>query len=348
MKERVNEHAFRLIEKGIKNNSLESPLFFYGREQYLVQWAVSSIVKKYVNPATKDLDYSRVDGGTLTLATLINQCETLPLLSPRRVVWIEDFALLAGNQQRGFTEEDEKNLSIYLKQLPKSCLLIFTGETADKRRRIYKAIGEQGACYDFKELDEKLLRGFIVKRLKQSGKFAKSSVINQWILLSGYYDKETDYTLFNFENDIIKAIAYTDGEEIRTDDLQETISSNVETFIFSMIDALSENKKDEAFKLLHNLLISGENEYKLLSLICLQFETILMVKELKEEGRSFKDMHRILGIHEYRIKKAIPYSNRYSINQLYNILIKAYRVDHNIKKGILDGRLALELLIAEI
>jgi DNA polymerase-3 subunit delta len=73
-----------------------------------------------------------------------------------------------------------------------------------------------------------------------------------------------------------------------------------------------------------------------------------MVKELKEEGKDFKEMQKILGIHEYRIKKAIPYSNRYSINQLYNILSKAYRVDHNIKKGILDGRLALELLIAEI
>ncbi|MGI6727579.1 MAG: DNA polymerase III subunit delta [Anaerovoracaceae bacterium] len=342
------KHAFERIEEDIREGGLKSPLFFYGREQYLVQWAVSVVVDQYVEPAVKDFDYIKIDGVNVTFQKIVNLCETLPILSSKKVILIKDFGLLAGNKINDFTEEDEKDLVEYLSNLPESCILVFTEVTADKRRRLYKAINKYGSCYDFKELSEKQLLGFIAKRLKQSRKYTKPSVIHEWISLSGYYDKESDYTLFNFENDIRKVIAYSESDEIFLEDIKNTVSGNLETFIFSMLDALSERKKGEAFRLLNNLLITGESEFKLLSLICSQLETILTVKELKEEGKSQQEMVNILEIHPYRIKKTILYSDYYSIEQLREALRIAYGIDKKIKSGILDGRLALELLIGAI
>ena len=342
------EHAYKAIEKSIKEDNVKSPLILFGQEAYLIQWAVSSLIDKYISPAVKELDCSKIEGATLSLKTLIEQCETLPMLSEKRVVLVTDFPVLAGNKSRGFSEQDENELSEYLKNTPETCLLIFTGESADKRRKLYKTVATAGACYEFSSLDEKLLKGFIEKRLKQSGKYAKASVINRWIALSGYYDKETDYTLYNFENDIRKVIAYSDSEEIFWEDISETSSGNIETYVFSMIDALSENRKGDAFKLLHNLLLSGENEYKLLALICSQLEVILMTKELSEEGRSFDEMKALIDIHEFRIRRAMPIAGRYSLIQLRKGLSRAFEVDKNIKRGILDARMALELLIASI
>jgi len=235
-----------------------------------------------------------------------------------------------------------------MKKLPESCVLIFTANSADKRRKLYKAVVSSGAAYEFKELDDRSLKSFIQKRLKHSGKKACPSVISELVSLSGYYDKETDYTLFNLENDINKLIAHCEGEEVTLSDIRNAVSGNTETNIFDMIDAISQNKKDEAFLLLHNLLNSGESEYKLLALICSQFETILAAKELKEEGRSYREIQDMLNIHEYRVKKAVLFANRYTSEQLYNALKHAYRVDSNIKNGLLDSHLALEMLIAEI
>ena len=347
-KTKKEEHAFKAIEKSLKDGSVKSPLFLFGREGYLIQWAVSAIIEKYVSPAVRDLDFTRTEGNGLSLDTLVAQCETLPMLSEKRVVLIENFPLLAGAKAKGFSESDENELNEYLKTLPESCLLVFTNESADKRRKLYKTIGAAGACYDFTELDEKLLRGFIDKKLRQSGKFAKPGVISRWIELSGYYDKETDYTLYNLENDLRKIIAYTDSEEILWNDIAETSSGNAETYVFSMLDALSENRKGDAFRLLHNLLLSGESEYKLLALICSQLEVILIAKELADEGRSFDEMKSLVSIHEFRIRKALPLTKRYSEAQLRRTLSRAYEIDRTIKTGVLDARLALELLIASV
>jgi len=344
----AEEHAFKKIDKEIRNNSVKNLLLLFGREEFLIHWAVETLIKKYVNDACKDLDFSKIDGTSATLDLIRNSCETLPFMSEKRVVLITDFKLIEGGKAKGFDEEDEKQLADYFKSLPDYCMLIITAESADKRKKLYKVISECGSAYEFGELDEKSLKSYIEKRFKEARKTAKPSIVAQLIEASGYYDKDTDYTLYNLENDIKKAIAYNEGAEIGTDALENTIAGNLDTNVFAMIDSLGSNRKEEAYQMLHNLLVSGEKEYKLLALLCSHFEIILSVKEMKEEGKSFAQMKDILGVHEFRIKKAAAFADRYTTVSLRKILQKAYEIDKNIKTGLLEASLALELFIAEI
>jgi DNA polymerase-3 subunit delta len=59
-------------------------------------------------------------------------------------------------------------------------------------------------------------------------------------------------------------------------------------------------------------------------------------------------MKDILGIHEFRIKKAASFAEKYSLQSLRQILQRAYEIDKNIKTGLLESSLALELFIAGI
>ena len=115
-----------------------------------------------------------------------------------------------------------------------------------------------------------------------------------------------------------------------------------------MINAISDNRKDEALLLLHNLLASGESVYKLLALICSHYELVLMVKEMREEGFSPGEIKAATGAHEYRIKVAGALSRLYSVEQLRLILCRCFDVEKNIKTGLLDERLAMEMLIANL
>ena len=344
----AGEHAFKRIGSDIKNDSLKKLLFFYGKEQYLIHWAINTIVNKYINNACRDLNLSKLDGNIVSFDEIRNNCETLSIMSEKRIVLITDFKLLESTRTKGIDEVDEKLLTEYIKNLPESCLLIFTADRVDKRKKIYKTISEYGGTYDFTELDEKSLKAFILKRFNEAGRSAKPTVIAELIHASGYYDKDTDYTLYHLDNDIKKAIAHNEGLEILMEDILDTVSGNINTNIFAMIDSLSRNRKDEAFQLLHNILVNGEKEYKILALICSQFEIILAVKEMKEEGKPYSEMIKILGIHEFRVKKAIEFAERFTIAHLRNVLKKAYEVDKNIKTGLLESSLALEMFIAEI
>ena len=294
------------------------------------------------------MDFSKLEGTAATFEQIRNDCETLPFLSERRVVLVSDFNLVEGGKTKGFNEEEERLLTDYLLDIPDHCMLIITSKGVDKRKKILRSIAERGSIYEFGKLDEKSLKAYIGKRFKEAGKNARPSVVSELIATSGYYDKETDYTLFNLENDIKKAIAYNESTEICMDAVENSISGNMDTNVFAMIESLGRNRKDEAYQILHNLFISGEQVYRLLALLCSHFEIILSVKEMREEGKSFAEMKDILGIHEFRIKKAASFAEKHSLQNLRKILGKVYEIDKNIKTGLLEPYLALELFIAGI
>jgi len=344
----AGEHAYKKIDKDVRNNNIKNLLLLFGREEFLIHWAVDMLVKRYVNEACRDMDFSRIDGASATFEKIRNDCETLPFLSERRVVLVSDFKLMEEGKMKGFDEAEERRLIDYLKHIPEYCLLIITSGSVDKRKRIFKAIAEAGGVYEFGELDEKSLKAYIEKRFREAGKTANPSVVAGLIAASGYYDKDTDYTLYNLENDIKKAVAYNEGPDISMEAVEKTLSGNMDTDVFAMIDSLGRGRKEEAYRILHNLLVSGEQVYRLLALLCSHFEIILSVKEMKEEGKSFSEMKDILGIHEFRIKKAAAFAEKHSVARLRRILQESYEIDKSIKTGLLEPSLALELFIAEI
>ncbi len=335
-KDKYKEHAFNLITKDIKAETINQPLIFYGTETYLIHWAVDLIGKEFVNPVSKELDLVMIEENDQNLDYIKSVCETFPMFSKKRVVVLKNF------------KELNEAFVLYMAGIPEFCQLIIIYSDLDKKAKIYKEASKHWKEYEFDKLQESDLKKFIEKRFKASGKIIKKSLITDIVNNSGYYDKDSSYNLYNFENDIKKIIYYSGDQEVELFHIMESISGNVETNVYQMIDAISSNKKDEAFELLHNILLSGENLYYILAVIIGQFETILEVKELREEGNSLSQMQKTLAIHEYRIKKAMLYGEKFSKNNVKETLGKLYEVDRNIKNGFIDGTLALEIIIARI
>ena len=144
-----------------------------------------------------------------------------------------------------------------------------------------------------------------------------------------------------------KVIAYS-GEEITAYDVGAVLSVNPENNVFAMLDAIGRNRKDEALRLLYNLLESGTTVFSLLRMITGQLELILSIKEMKENGMNLTQVQKKLGVHQFRVKKAAAVGGNCSVSYLKNILSEAYQVDEHIKTGLFDGQLALEYFIAKL
>lgn len=111
---------------------------------------------------------------------------------------------------------------------------------------------------------------------------------------SGYGNKAIEYSLYNLENDLKKIIAHSgNSSEITAADVSDIIAANPENNVFAMLDAIGRNRKDEAFRLLHNLLDAGTPIFNLLRLITNQLELILSVKEMKDEGLKISAIQRL-------------------------------------------------------
>jgi DNA polymerase-3 subunit delta len=342
------QHAYRKIEHDLKNEELKNVVLLFGKEQYLVKWAVDSIVKKYVNDECKAFDFFEISSEQAMLSNIVESCETLSMFSEKRVVLLSDFALISGDKLKNIPDDDEKRLIEYLKEIPGTCILIITSESADKRKKLYKEIASCGNAYEFETLDERSLKGFVEKRFTALGKRIRTSVVDEFINHSGYFHKEADYTLYNLVNEIKKISAHASGDEILLSDVLAVVSGDIETNIFAMIDAASRNKKDEAFQMLYNILGSGGNIFQVLALMASQFEIMLEVKEMREEGKNLAQMQSVLNIHEFRIKKAMSVCNAYSVSQLKDILQRIYQVERNIKTGLMEQTLAFEVMLSQI
>ena len=342
------EYAYRQVEKDIQSGAVKNVVLLHGKEQYLVKWAINMLVNQFINQSFKAIDFSTLDPDSVTIDSLIEHCETLSLASARRMVLLPGFSPLKGSGARNFPEESVKALAAYIQAVPDTCLLVLTAESVDKRKKLYKEIAAWGQSYEFGALDEATLCAFIEKRFKLAEKKISPSVIGELIACTGYFHKETAYTLYNLENDIKKIAAYSDGNTIALSDVLAVVSGDLEMNVFGMIDAISGDRKGEAYRLLGNLLGSGSSVFMILSLLASQFEIILEVKELKAEGKTAASMQRLLNVHEFRIKKALAFEKGYGLQRLRNILRKIYRVEKDIKSGQREAALALEVLIAEM
>ena len=220
-------------------------------------------------------------------------------------------------------------------------------EQKPKKNVIRAAVEKCGKVYDFQPLKDKQLHGFIEKRLRASGKNYRPSVVSAIISSSGYGNKAVNYSLYNLDNDLKKIIAYS-GDEITTADVGSVLSVNPENNVFAMLDAIGRNRKDEALRLLHNLLESGTPVFNLLRLITGQLELILSIREMMEDGMNLTQIQKKLGVHQFRVKKAAAVGGNCSVGYLKNILSEAYQVDEHIKTGLFDGQLALEYFIAKL
>ncbi len=343
-------HAYKLIDEDIRGGTLKNLLLLCGREQFFVEWAVGCIVKKYVNPAAKALDFVKLEGESTSVDEILLACETFSMFSEKRVVWVRDFAPLGSARAKGYGEAEEKRLLEFFKEMPESCILILSAEKVDGRKKIVKDLSSIGHMYQFDTLDDATLKVFIRGRFKRAGKHIEEPMVRAIIEKSGYYNKDSEYDLFALENDLKKIVAHSSGQEILLSDVKASVEGDAQSNVFEMVEAASRGRKEEAYWIFANFMEGKDDAlaYLPLSLLATQFELVLSVKEMSAERMNPAQMKKILGVHEFRIKKAMELRDRYSVQDLHRILMSIYSVDKNVKSGNLPIKLALEMLIAQL
>lgn len=341
--------SFRKFNQELKENTIKNVCLLHGREQFLVEWAKNALIKKYANDVSKQFDVTILPGTEVSAERIIEVSETLPVFSDRRVVVVEDFSLLEGVKNKNMEEDGAERLLAYLEVCPKETILIFTcGEKPDRRRKLFKSMQKLGSVYEFGALEMADLRQWVVKRFHTYGKQIGRRELERLIELSGYFDRDSEYTLYHFDNDISKVVLHSGGEMISMEDVEQSVSGNINTNVFQLIEYISVGDKRRAFDLLTDLFLYGETEYGLLALIYRQYENILSVKQLSRRGKSSKEIADLLGAKEFVVTKSLRVAGKYDENRLKKVLMDIYQADKNIKSGNMEGRMAVELLIAFI
>ena len=163
-----------------------------------------------------------------------------------------------------------------------------------------------------------------------------------------YFLDKVGSNLYNVKNELDKLMMYQmEVKKITKEDIDKITVQTMEEEIFVLSDAIIAQNTTKSFQLLEEFLNKSYDEIQIIMLLASQFRFLFQVKRLLNKNKSESEIAKILEANPYRIKFTVKKLYAYSENMLLKYIQKLAKMDHDIKLGLMDKKLALELFIIE-
>ena len=304
----------------------------YGLDKSLIKNELNKIIKK-INIE----DIITYDLTSTNIIDIIDDAKTISMFSSKKIIIIENSNFLCANK----TLDNIEVLETYLKSYNSDTYLIFitNNENIDSRKKIVKQIKELGEIKELNEIDDNYLNEYINNYLKEH---------NYKMEDNKYFLDKVGKNLNNIKNELDKLLIYKmDDKKITNTDIDKILIKVLESEIFILTDAIIARDIPKSLELLKEFLNNNYEEMQIIMLLASQFRFLFQVKRLLNKNKSENEIAKILEVNPYRVKFTKKKLYNYSEKLLLSYIKKIAKIDHDIKLGIMDKKLALELFIIE-
>lgn len=335
--------AYKDFVNDFRKGITRDVLFFYGAEDYLMEWAVREITAKYVDEEWRSLDFRQLDGSSVSSYDIMSEARAFSMFSEKRVVVVRDWLPL----YRKASDPGADELLKFASSPQETAVLIFmlesshSGDLTSYARKMIKAAGS----YEFARLEKADLKAFINKRVRAGGKMIARRELDFLIDISGYYNKESTYTLTHFDADLAKLVKAAPDDMIDAGLIEDLMTGDSDRFVFNLVDAVVSGNRSRALQIAETIINEEDGAMQVTALLIKQFEIMYDALELSEQGMSIAQMAKKTGVNEFRFKKAWQAANAYSLSRIRKLLTELYNIDRDIKRGDMDKDTALELFV---
>lgn len=336
--------GYKEILNDIKNNSLKNVYLFYGEETYLIDFCIQTIKEKYIKPSFETLNFISIDGKQVDANEVSNAAETLPFMSDKKIVVVNN-PLWFSNKAKA---EDIEEISHYIEKPSNSTILIFvlTSESIDKRKKVFKTIKKNNGTIEFSKIKGSELERWIKKEFKSKNKIIDESSIDKIIDLTGYLNNNNEITLYDLKNEIQKIINYIgQNEKVEEKTIEKVLIKSLQANIFELVDMLGEMRFDKAISVFNTMILNNEPCALIIHMITRQFRLLLMARILEAKGYSIGELAKKMKVPNFVARKTVNKSKNFSIIELKNSLEQCILTDRDIKKGKIEQILGVEMLI---
>ncbi len=321
-------------------------------------------LKKLSQQGNFEFNQDMYTGGEVDLATITATCNTLPFLSDQRLVVLiglpkrrrgEDSGETGqtpetsgkpkkgkkGSKNRAETRAGfEKRLADYVPQLPETTVLIvLTDEELSSSSPLLKAAEEHGKVIQCTLPKGAAVETWINKRAISLGVKITSDATS---ILANFIGNQ----LRLLANELEKLATYVGPGSTITADVVRLLSTQVqEARIFDLTDALAQRNRKHALDILHDLLSDGEPPLKLISTITSQVRSLILVKELADDGLRVSQIVTATGMAPFVAEKALRQIGKFSSAQLEKAYHELLATDAALKRSRLIPDMALDLLV---
>jgi DNA polymerase-3 subunit delta len=326
----------------------EPPVVYllHGEDEFAIAQFVADLKAKLGDPSAIEMNFTHLDGRSLSFNELVTAASAMPFLAKRRLVLLTHPLAYTRNAT------DKQRFLEYLERIPPTTALVLaehhalTNERDRRRGKLHwlERWGIQSAGRVYLRLFD-LPRGqamarWIQDRAKEhAGQFTYQAAAALALLV------EDDTRLADQE--IQKLLAYVDFQRtVETDDIEHLTALSMQGDIFALVDALGNRNGQVAIMMLHRLL-QTEDPLGIFGMAVRQFRLLLLAREILDRGGGEAEVARQLNVHPYVAQKVTAQAGGLALPTLETIYRQLLAIDMAIKSGQMDASLGLDLFIAE-
>ncbi len=301
----------------------------YGNDKTIIENELNNLLNK-----NNEIDIIKYSLDNTTIEEIIEDASTISMFANKKIIVLDNCSFFSANK----TINNQELLENYLNNYNPNTYIIFIANTekVDTRKKIYKLLNKNGQIIECQNNNNYII-SYINNYLKENE--YKIDDLN-------YFLNTTGNNLSNIKNELDKLFMYKINNKIITnDDIDKICIKNIEEEIFTLTDAIIENKTTLSLKLLENFLNKNYDEIAIINLIASQFRFLFQVKRLENKNKSYNEIAQILEANPYRIKFTLKKLANYTENELIKKIKQLARIDHDIKTGLIDKKIAIELFI---
>ena len=164
-----SNEAFQKLKADLSAGTPGCAYIFYGEESYLREYYLGELRKKLVPAGFEEFNYHKLEGKDLTVQSLAEMAEAMPMMAERTLIVVTDFDLFKLN------EEQREKLIAFLDDIPPYCCVVFVYDTVEYKpnrtmKKLYKAVSDHVEAVEFRAADHSDLVAWIARRFKALGK----------------------------------------------------------------------------------------------------------------------------------------------------------------------------------
>ena len=318
-----------------------SPVYLvHGEEAFLKEEAVRRIREAVLAEDADSASWNLtvLEGGGTSLPEILDAARTLPMLAPRRLIWVKEAEKLRDSEMAVLRE--------YL-QAPVSCAcIIFTTASgkADFRRALFKTLQVSATVLECQPLRGSSVHRWIQDRVKDLG----AEIDPEGLTL---LEMQAGPELLRLDQELKKVLDFiAPRRQITSQALGETLGTAAAGSVFEWVDQAGAGETGDAIRLLRGLAAEGEEPVRLLFLLTRHLRMLILGQSLLKAGQRGKDLASALGFPPYPflIEKMQRQIQRFPPGAGDRVLRRLLEADRALKSGSGKPQAVLEKLMLDL
>ena len=289
-----SNEAFEKLKRDLKEGTVRCAYIFYGEESYLREYYLGALRKALVPAGFEEFNYHRLEGKDLTVQTLAEAAEAMPMMTERTLIVVTDFDLFK------LGEEQREKLIALLEDVPPYCCLVFVYDTLEYKpnrtmKKLMKAVSDHVESVEFRHADSRELTAWIARRFRALDKDIDRQTAEYLIFTCG--DLMTGLV-----PEIEKIGAYAKGKTITQKDIDAVADPVLSAEVFRLSDAVLQGQYDKAAGILGDLLKMQTEPILILAALGSQLRRIYTARMAIDSG---KDKYWLMELWRMKSEKGM-------------------------------------------